>query len=92
MFPAGLTLIHCLDKGRLLCKDCVTTEESNGLLEKEHSLSIHLSMIKNSSRLCELFWEAKKEVTYMTGTCNSAKLAREIFCLLLYRALNVYRT
>lgn len=57
MFPAGLTLIHCLDKGRLLCKDCVTAEESNGLLEKEHFLSI---LIQNSFRLCELFWKKKK--------------------------------
>lgn len=34
VLPAGLTLIHRLDKAGLTCKGCLTREESNGLLKK----------------------------------------------------------
>lgn len=60
--------------------------ESNGLLEKEHLLSI---LTKSSPDDVSYFG---KKVTCTTGTPNFAEMARDIFCLLLYRVLNVHRT
>lgn len=87
MFPAGLMLIHCLDKASLPCKGCVATAESNGLLEKEHLLAI---LIKNPSPDYVNYFG--KKVTFTRSTHNFTEMARDTFCLLLYEVLNVYRT
>lgn len=61
----------------------MATAESNGLLEKEHLLSILTNFPDYVSY-------SGKKVTFTRRTHNFAEIG--IFCLLLYRVLSVYRT